>query len=145
MRWLLLDEIASIEKGKKAKARSHVPSEAYDSSFLMVEMMAQTGALVIGSEDDFQKDLVFAKIEHAKFLKPYAAGDPLEIEASAEDIRSEGAWLDGSITSNGEIVASARFLLMRVGQLIQGSQKPITFHEAFMQHFRVREKVAASQ
>src|SRR5258708_2360135 len=87
MRWLLLDEIISIEKGKRAQTRSHVPDvSSYSTEFLMIEMMAKTGALIVGAKKDFAEDLVFAKMESAVFSPGLKPGEPLEIEARAEHL-----------------------------------------------------------
>lgn len=140
MRWLLLDEVISVERRKKAQSRSHVPDVEVSAEFLMIEMMAQTGALLVGAEKDFSEDLVFAKIESAVFF-PYKTGDSLEIAVSAEQLGEEGGWLDAEMNGPNGPAAKARLLLMNVGHLVQGSTKSITFHEAFMTHFKIREKV----
>lgn len=142
MRWLLLDDIERIEKGKRAVAQSRVPAAEYSREVLMTEMMAQTGAVLLGAESDYQKDMVFAKIEFAEFLPPYQAGQRLRIEATAEGFRPEGAWIDGVIRTGDREVARGRLLLMQLEGLIPGHGKPVTFHQEFMEHFKVREKVA---
>ena len=141
MRWLLLDEVVSVQRGTRATTRSHVPAGWASPELLMVEMMAQTGALLVGAENDYREDLIFAKIEDAQFDRGYRSGESIRIEAESESLRDEGAWLDGRIHNDAGLVARARFLLMNVGRLIPGQTKPITFHEAFMNHFKIREKV----
>ncbi len=141
MRWLVLDSIETIEKGKLARSRSKIPFCEYSSEVLMVEMMAQTGAVLLGAETDYQKDLVFAKIESVEFNPPYGSGESIWIEATAESFRPEGAWLDGVIRGPDREIAKCRFLLMHVDGFDSQIQKPITFHEAFMQHFDVRDKI----
>jgi 3-hydroxymyristoyl/3-hydroxydecanoyl-(acyl carrier protein) dehydratase len=141
MRWLLLDEVVLIEKGVLAQTRSHVPAEEVGPEILMMEMMAQTGALLLGAENDFQEDLVFAKIEKADFQRNLHEGDVLHIEAESENLRPEGAWMDGRIHHDEDLVATSRFLLMNVGHLVRGETKPITFHDAFMNYFRIRDRI----
>lgn len=142
MRWLLLDEIIKIEKKVTARTRSRVPGGPVSPELLMMEMMAQTGALLLGAEKDFEEDVVFAKIERASFENGWRSGDSIEIEAASENLRPEGAWFEGSIRKmHGAVVARGKFLLMNVGHLLPNQTKPVTFHEAFMNHFRVREKV----
>ena len=140
MRWLLLDEVVSIQKNK-ALTRSRVPDAPVSAEPLLMEMMAQTGGLLLGAEKNFQDDIIFAKIESADFFESRAE-EPLEIEACSECLRPEGSWIDAAVkTQDGKKIAQARFLLMSVGKLEPGIQEPIVFHEAFMNHFRVREKV----
>lgn len=141
MRWLLLDEVLSIEKNSKACALAHVPIQPVSAEPLLMEMMAQTGGLLLGAESDFQEDIIFAKIETADFfgLRP---GEALRIEASSGGLRPEGSWIDAVVeTRDGKKAAQSRFLLMGVGRLDPTLRKPIVFHEAFMNHFRIREKI----
>lgn len=144
MRWLVLDEIILIEKGLKAQTRSRIPAQKYSAEVLMIEMMAQTGALLVGAENDFQHDLIFAKIQEAKFEQNCRAGDVIEIEARSENIRPEGAWLDAFIQNGSGKIAEGRLLLTNVGRLVQGMKNSITFHDAFMNYFKVREKLKLS-
>ena len=141
MRWILLDEILNIQKGSRALTRSHVPDAPFSAELLMVEMMAQTGALVLGAEKDFQQDIIFAKIESVSFSDDRRLGEPVEIEAASENLRPEGAWFDAVVRGGRGMIAEGRFLIMDVGHLVPGSEKPITFHDAFMNHFHVRSKI----
>lgn len=141
MRWLLLDEVVLIKKGERARSVSRIPSASVSSQVLMMEMMAQTGALVLGAEKDYRDDVVFAKIEHASFSVDFSAGEAIEIEAVPDNLRPEGAWFQGKISSKSGVIAESRFLLMNVGRLIPNHDRPVTFHDVFMQHFKIREKV----
>ena len=141
MRWLLLEKVHSIDKGKKAITSARVPKAPYSSEVLFIEMMAQTGGLLVGAESDYQKDLVFAKIENATIMNVPVSGTPLQIEAWSESLGAEGGWLEATITCAEGPVATARLLLMAVSGLSAGQTKSITFHDAFMNHFSVREKI----
>ena len=141
MRWLVLDEVVKIQKGKRALTRSRIPACEYSSEALMLEMMAQTGGMLLGAEFDYQGDCVFTKVENAEFTGSYQEGDPIEISASSDQLRSEGAWIDASITQGDDTIAKSRFMLVNVGQLIPGSGQSITFHEQFMTHFQIRDKI----
>ena len=69
MRWILLDSVELIEKGKMSRTTSRVPpSGPFETEILLIEMMAQTAGLLLGAETDFEHDIIFAKIENAKFL-----------------------------------------------------------------------------
>ena len=144
MRWILLDEVVGIEKKKWAHAKSRIPSRGFSRELLLLEMMAQTGGLLLGAESDFQDDLIFAKIEKARFFHnshPIPEGENIYIEATSESLRPEGSWIDGWIKGPKGKIAESRFLLVNVKRLIPGFSKPITFHEAFMNYFQVRQKV----
>ncbi|HXV27847.1 MAG TPA: hypothetical protein VD913_02670 [bacterium] len=141
MRWLVLDEVLAIERKVRASARSHVPSSPFSPEILIIEMMAQTGALLLGAESDFKEDLVFAKIEKAAFATHFEKNQTLFIEAHSEALRTEGAWIEGSVNHEDSEIGRARFLLMNIGHLIPGKEEPVTFHHGFMDHFRIREKI----
>ena len=141
MRWLLLEKVHSIHRGKKAVASSKVPESPYSSEVLFVEMMAQTGGLLVGAESDYQKDLIFAKIEKATIDRVPPSGMPIQIEAWSESLGADGGWLEATITCAEGPVAQAKLLLMAVEGLSQERTKSITFHDAFMDHFSIREKI----
>ena len=141
MRWLLLEKVHSIHKGKKAVASAKVPQAPYSSEVLFIEMMAQTGGLLVGAESDYKKDLVFAKIENATISNVPVTGTALQIEAWSESLGAEGGWLEATITCAEGPVAQAKLLLMAVSGLSPEQTKSITFHDAFMNHFGVREKI----
>lgn len=143
MRWLLLDKVLSIHKGKKAASSSRVPKAPYSPEVLFIEMMAQTGGLLVGAESDYQKDLIFAKIEHATISQVPESGTPLQIEAWSDSLGAEGGWLEATISCAEGPIARAKLLLMAVGGLSPEQTRSITFHEAFMTHFNVREKVVS--
>ncbi|HOE68057.1 MAG TPA: hypothetical protein PK997_03180 [Candidatus Omnitrophota bacterium] len=144
MRWLLLDKVLSIHRGKRAVTESRVPCAPYSSEVLFVEMMAQTGGLLVGAESDYRNDVIFAKIESASFAGVPAPGTPITVEAFADGLAPEGGWIEGVITMAGVVIAKAKLLLMSVGRLVPGHSQPITFHDNFMEHFKVREKVSVS-
>ncbi len=141
MRWLLLDEILKIEKGKKAQTLSRIPSCEFSPEPLLIEMMAQPAGLLLGAESQYENDVIFAKIESVQFEDSFQSGDTIWIEASAESLRPEGAWIESMIRSEDKEIARGRLLLMQVDPLVSGQKKSVTFHEAFMNHFKVRTKV----
>lgn len=144
MRWLLIDEVVNIQKGKAARSKGRIPSGEFSAESLMTEMMAQTGALLLGAENNFTDDVVFAKIERADFFGDYAAGNKISIEATSENLRPEGAWLDTSIKNeSGLPIATSRILLTSVERLVPSPNKSTTFHEAFMNYFQIKDKVSA--
>src|SRR3989338_11009406 len=112
MRWLLLEKVHSIRKGEKAVAFAKVPRAPYSSEVLFIEMMAQTGGLLVGAENDYKKDLIFAKIENATITSLPGPGTPLQIETWSEGLGTEGGWLEATITCAEGPVARAKFLLM---------------------------------
>lgn len=142
MRWLLLDEVLEICPKEFSLTRSHVPSAPFSPEVLMLEMMAQTGGLLFGAQTDFRDDIVFGKVELASFRGPFEASRPLEIRVSAEArCPEEAAWFNGRITSEGTLLAEGRFFLVNAGRLIPGREQSLTFPAAFLEHFKVRQKI----
>ncbi len=142
MRWLVLDEIIEIRKGSTARTRSHIPQEKeFSAEVLLLEMMAQTGGLLAGAENDYKEDTIFAKIESSEFPVQGRPGEPLEIIATLETWRPEACRVEAVVQNQRGIFAKARFMLAQAGKLVPGSAESITFHQGFMSHFKVREKV----
>ena len=141
MRWHLLDEVLEIRKGVSAHARSRVPVCEFSPEVLLIEMMAQTGALVMGAENHFKEDVVFAKIQDARFPAIPVLGESIEISASADGLRPEGSWMEGSVRNSHGVLASARILLIHPASLVPEKNESTTFHPAFMNHFKILEKI----
>ena len=141
MRWLLLDEVIEIQKGSSAKTRSRVPDAEVSAEVLLIEMMAQTGGLLVGAENDYKDDVIFAKIETASFPLTGVPGEKIEIKAVSEQCRPEGSWIEAVVESPRGVLAAAKLMLVHAGALVPGKKASTTFHEAFMNHFKIREKV----
>ncbi len=148
MRWHLLQAIEEIDPAGSAVTRAQLPAanDGVQRELLLLEMMAQTGGLALGVLDDFQSDLVFAKVDSADFSVSPSDTAGLRIEARLSEVREEGAWLDASVKSgSGIILAQARFLLARVPGLNKNSSTPVSFHRAFMEGYQVRSKILKSE
>lgn len=141
MRWILLDEVLEIKRGKSARSRGRIPDTPVSPEPLLIEMMAQTGGLVLGAEFDFSRDVIFAKIQNAEFFPGWAKGTSVEIEACAETLRPEGAWFDAQVRACGGLVGKSRFLLMCLGHIDLSRKRSVTFHENFMNYYGILEKV----
>lgn len=145
MRWILLKEIIEIRMDRWAKTRAEVPEAPYGREILFLEMMAQTAGLLLGAQSDYRSDIVFGKVEKASFEGDLKPGTLIEIHASSEDLRPEGAWFQASVISAGNKHAEARFFLVQAGRLAPGTSKSVTFPEEFLRHFDVRAKVRSSR
>jgi 3-hydroxyacyl-[acyl-carrier-protein] dehydratase len=141
MRWTLLDEILEIQKGVRVRSRSHVPAGEINQEPLLLEMMAQTGGILMGAEKEFKDDVVFAKIETASFPIKGSAGEPLEIIAEAEHLRPEGSWIQAEVRNSRGTIAAAKLMLVNAGSLVPGKETSTTFHETFMKHYKVWDKI----
>jgi 3-hydroxymyristoyl/3-hydroxydecanoyl-(acyl carrier protein) dehydratase len=144
MRWLLLDEISEIRVNDRACAKSRIPEAMVHPEFLMIEMMVQTGSLLLGLESDFSQDVILTKIETAEFFPGWRPGDTVHIESVCDQLRTEAAWLLGEVRGVKGPVSKSRFLLMNVGHFEPTRKDSITFHKRFMDHFNIRQKIVVS-
>lgn len=119
--FMLLDTVEELEPGKRAVARKcvsynepffqgHFPGEPVMPGVLIVEALAQTGAVAILSlAENKGKTAYFAAIQSAKFKKKVEPGDVLVLET--EIIKQKGsigigkavATVDGKIAVQAEL------------------------------------------
>lgn len=119
--FMLIDTIEELEPGKRAVAKKcvsynepffqgHFPGEPVMPGVLVVEALAQTGAVAILSlEKNKGKTAYFAAINSAKFKRKIIPGDVLMLET--EIIKSKGpmgigkatAFVDGKVALQAEL------------------------------------------
>ncbi|OPL09120.1 MAG: 3-hydroxyacyl-[acyl-carrier-protein] dehydratase FabZ [delta proteobacterium ML8_F1] len=120
--FLLVDRIIEMEVGKKAVGiknvtinepffQGHFPGNPIMPGVLMVEALAQVGAVSLLSMDEYRGKLaVFAGIENLRFKRQVIPGDTLKLEVTIESIRrhiGKGkalATVEGETAVRGEII-----------------------------------------
>ncbi len=97
--FLLIDEIVELESGVRAVARKtvredewylagHFPGRPIMPGVLIVEAMAQTGAVAVLSEEENRGRLaLFAGIDDVRFKRLVQPGDELELTCVLERVR----------------------------------------------------------
>ena len=119
--FLMIDEVESFEPGQSAVAyknvseeeyyfKGHFPGNPIMPGVLMVEALAQTGAVAILSEPENKgKNALFGGVDKLRFKRPVIPGDRLKLEVNI--IKKKGpvgigeaiATVDGKIAVKGEL------------------------------------------
>ena len=122
--FLLLDDVLELEPGKRCVAEKHVvkedfwvpghfPEHAVMPGVLIVEALAQTGAVAILSKPENQgKIAYFGGIEKCRFKRKVRPGDKIRLETRI--IREKGPLGIGEAiaTVDGEIAVKAELTFM---------------------------------
>jgi len=120
--FMLLDTIEELEPGRRALARKcvsynepffagHFPAEPVMPGVLIVEAMAQAGAVAMLSLPEMKgKTAYFAGINNAKFKQKVVPGNVLELEVEIVKVKGPIGQGRGTAKVNGRLAASAEIL-----------------------------------
>jgi 3-hydroxyacyl-[acyl-carrier-protein] dehydratase len=115
--FLLLDEVVELEPGVRVVARKkvrddewylagHFPGRPIMPGVLIVEAMAQTGAVaVLADEMNRGKLALFAGIDDVRFKRIVGPGDELELTCELERVRGPVGRGKATATVDGELAA----------------------------------------
>ena len=118
--FLLIDRVISIDGNKIVAIKNvtanenyfqgHFPIEPAMPGVLIIEALAQTGAVAILSKDEFKgKIAYFAGIDKAKFRRKVVPGDTLRLEVELTKLRGRAgvgygiAYVDDKKVCEGEL------------------------------------------
>ena len=119
--FLLIDEVLELEPGERVVARKrvredgwylrgHFPGRPVMPGVLIVEAMAQTGAVAVLSEQENRGRIaLFAGIDDTRFKRIVEPGDELELECTLEQVRGPvgkgkaRATVDGQLAARGTL------------------------------------------
>ena len=120
--FLLVDKVEITIAGKKGKGyknvtfnepffQGHFPEEPIMPGVLIVESIAQVGAVVILSEENFKgKTPYFAGLNKVRFRKKVIPGDVLEMEIEMIKMRSSIGIAKGIASVQNETVCEGEFI-----------------------------------
>ncbi|QBD83887.1 3-hydroxyacyl-ACP dehydratase FabZ [Clostridium tetani] len=121
---LLIDKVEAVKPGKKIVAyknvtfnegffRGHFPHEPVMPGVLIIEALAQAGAIAVLSLDEFKGKIpYFAGINKAKFRKKVIPGDTLKLEVEMIKLRGSAGIGKGIAKVNEKVVAEAEIMFM---------------------------------
>jgi 3-hydroxyacyl-[acyl-carrier-protein] dehydratase len=115
--FLFLDEVVVLEPGSRVVARKqvredewfltgHFPGRPIMPGVIIVEAMAQTGAVaVLADEANRGKLALFAGIDDVRFKRMVVPGDELELTCELERMRGPVGRGKATATVDGELAA----------------------------------------
>ncbi|AOF49229.1 beta-hydroxyacyl-[acyl-carrier-protein] dehydratase FabZ [Tetragenococcus halophilus subsp. halophilus] len=121
---LLIDRIEELEEGERIVAKKnvtvnepffqgHFPHEPVMPGVLIIEAMAQAGAVSLLSLEQFRgKTAYFGGIDKAKFRKKVTPGDTLMLEVELLKVKSSAGVGKGVARVDGKKVAEAELTFM---------------------------------
>jgi 3-hydroxyacyl-[acyl-carrier-protein] dehydratase len=117
--FLLIDRVLDYEPGQWARARKcvtadepfftgHFPNQPIMPGVLILEALAQTGAIAVLSEPENKgKIALFGGVKNARFKTPVIPGDALELECHITKRKGPVGFGEATASVDGKIACKA--------------------------------------
>lgn len=127
MRWIWIDRFVEFRSGEYAKAvknvtlaeehlHDHFPGFPVMPGSLMLEGMAQTGGILLGEVNNYQQNVILAKVPEVTFHGWVRPGDTLAYTAKLVDCRDEGGLVECKAHVGERLVAEADIFFAHLDQ-----------------------------
>lgn len=164
MRWMWIDAITDFESGKRLVAvknvslsedhiHDHFPAQGETSAMpvmpnsLIVEGMAQTAGILVGSVNGFREKVVLAKITRAVIERDVLPGRTIRYDATLDRMDSAGAATTGTIemldhaTGEATLIGRVELVFSHIDNNMSGMEFP-EHNFVFSDNFRTILKAA---
>jgi len=81
---------------------------------LILEGLAQTGGILVGEANGYQKNVVLAKIQKAAFRREALAGETLTYTTTLQQLSDIGGLVAGTVHSGEELIGEAEIFFAHV-------------------------------
>jgi 3-hydroxyacyl-[acyl-carrier-protein] dehydratase len=141
MRWMWIDRIVSIEKGRRLVAvknismaeehlHDHFPGTPVMPASLIIEGMAQTAGILVGHAEGFREKVILAKVSKAELNEDAAPGYTLRYTATIQQMDKAGASTAGVVelvdaaTGAARQIGSIDLMFSHIDQNMAGTEFP---------------------
>lgn len=125
MRWTWIDRFVDFESGKSATAvknlslaedhfADHFPGFPVMPATLILEGLAQTGGILVGEANRYEKNVVLAKMNNVRVLRDALAGEQLTYTATVVALNDTGAQVTATARSGNELLIAADIMFAHV-------------------------------